>query len=75
MLFVIRNRRLAGFLANTEVVMTNLVWLNIPLGAIAFVATVGIPLRLVLTDPERNARRAGADQRGRRREHDYELAA
>jgi hypothetical protein len=30
---------------------TGLVWLNIPLCAIAFIAAVGIPLRLVLTHP------------------------
>ncbi len=55
--------------------MTNLVWLNIPLCAIAFIATVGIPIRLVLTDPGRRARRAGADTSARRPDRDYELAA
>jgi hypothetical protein len=58
-----------------EVVIMSLVWLNIPLCAIAFIATVGIPLRIVLTDPIRKAgpqgRRTGADSR----EREYELAA
>ncbi len=75
MLFVMNNRRLAGRMADKEVVMTGLVWLNIPLCAIAFIATVGIPLRLVLTDPGKNAGTGARRRGGRRGEREYELAA
>ncbi len=53
--------------------MANLVWLNIPLCAVAFLATVGIPLRLVFTDPEQKVVRSERV----RPEHvpSYELAA
>jgi len=34
--------------------MTNWVWLNMLLCAIVFLAVVGIPLRLVFTDPDQN---------------------
>ncbi len=55
--------------------MTSLVWLNIPLCAIAFIATVGIPLRLVLTGPGRNAGPGARRRGGRSPERGYELAA
>ena len=55
--------------------MTSLVWLNIPLCAIAFIATVGIPLRLVLTGTGENAGPGARRRDGRSRERDHELAA
>jgi hypothetical protein len=72
MLFVMSNRRLPVPDRHGGA-MTGLVWLNVPLCAIAFIATVGIPLRLVLTDP--GGRTEARRQPGRGREREYELAA
>jgi hypothetical protein len=55
--------------------MTNWVWLNIPLCVIVFLAVVGIPLRLVLTDPGQRAAKAEASRSAGNGDRHYKSAA
>lgn len=44
----------------------NWFWLNIPLGAVFFIAMAGIPFWMVITHPDRSPASAGATGKGTR---------
>ncbi|MGE5291504.1 MAG: hypothetical protein ACM3ML_30730 [Micromonosporaceae bacterium] len=54
--------------------MSHWMWLNIPLCAIAFIATVGIPMWVLFNDPGHKKSSPGGRRPPGRRRRDYELA-